>query len=142
EGTSVRGGSMGNLHEGALADAAAVDKAIDAAVAAVAPRHGIAVALPLSRGGGGATVDAAALGEFTEQITGRDGVLASAARLVLGQLGLDDPVTAPPAATDAELIDLVTAELGADWPRMVAPVFDAKKAVVFDDRWASAREDL
>ncbi|HZU49833.1 MAG TPA: beta-ketoacyl synthase N-terminal-like domain-containing protein, partial [Mycobacterium sp.] len=46
------------------------------------------------------------------------------------------------AATDAELVDLVTAELGADWPRLVAPVFDAKKAVVFDDRWASAREDL
>ncbi|MGC2676170.1 MAG: beta-ketoacyl synthase N-terminal-like domain-containing protein, partial [Mycobacterium sp.] len=33
-------------------------------------------------------------------------------------------------------------ELGADWPRLVAPVFDGKKAVVFDDRWASAREDL
>ncbi|EUA18094.1 fatty-acid synthase domain protein [Mycobacterium xenopi 3993] len=37
---------------------------------------------------------------------------------------------------------MVTAELGADWPRLVAPVFDARKAVVFDDRWASAREDL
>jgi fatty acid synthase len=142
EGTSVRGGAMGNLHEGALADAASVDKVVDAAVAAVAARRGIAVALPSSGGGGGATVDAAALGEFTEQITGRDGVLASAARLVLGQLGLDETVTLPPAATDAELIDLVTAELGADWPRLVAPVFDAKKAVVFDDRWASAREDL
>ena len=142
EGTSVRGGAMGNLHEGALADAASVDKVIDAAVAGVAARRGIAVALPSSGGGGGATVDAAALGEFTEQITGRDGVLASAARLVLGQLGLDETVTVPPAATDAELIDLVTAELGADWPRLVAPVFDGKKAVVFDDRWASAREDL
>jgi fatty acid synthase, bacteria type len=141
EGTSVRGGALGSLHEGALADAAAVDKVIDAAVAAVAARRGTAVALP-SSGGGAATVDAAALSEFTQQITGRDGVLASAARLVLGQLGLDDPVTAPSASTDAELIDLVTAELGSDWPRLVAPVFDAKKAVVFDDRWASAREDL
>jgi fatty acid synthase len=142
EGTSVRGGAMGHLHEGALADAASVDKVIDAAVAAVAARHGISVALPSAGGGGGATVDAAALSEFTDQITGRDGVLASAARLVLGQLGLDDPVAASPAASDAELIDLVTAELGADWPRLVAPVFDARKAVVFDDRWASAREDL
>ena len=133
---------MGHLHEGALADAASVDKVIDAAVASVAARRGISVALPSAGGGGGATVDAAALSEFTDQITGRDGVLASAARLVLGQLGLDDPVSASPAATDAELIDLVTAELGADWPRLVAPVFDAKKAVVFDDRWASAREDL
>ncbi|HEY1838844.1 MAG TPA: fatty acid synthase subunit beta domain-containing protein, partial [Mycobacterium sp.] len=78
EGTSVRGGAMGNLHEGALADAAAVDSVIDTAVTAVAARRGIAVALPSSGGGGGATVDAAALGEFTEQITGRDGVLASA----------------------------------------------------------------
>ncbi|CAM4252559.1 3-oxoacyl-[acyl-carrier-protein] synthase 1 [Mycobacterium basiliense] len=142
EGTSVRGGELGNLHDGALADAAAVDKVIDAAVAAVAARRGVAVALPSAGGGGGATVDAAALSEFTDQITGRDGVLASAARLVLNQLGLDDPVSASPVATDAELIDLVTAELGADWPRLVAPVFDAKKAVVFDDRWASAREDL
>jgi fatty acid synthase len=142
EGTSGRGGSMGHLHEGALADAASVDKVIDAAVMSVAARHGISVALPSAGGGGGATIDAAALSEFTDQITGRDGVLASAARLVLGQLGLDDPVSASPAASDAELIDLVTAELGADWPRLVAPVFDAKKAVVFDDRWASAREDL
>ena len=142
EGTSVRGGAMGGLHEGALADAASVDKVIDAAVTAVAARRGIAVALPSSGGGGGATVDAAALSEFTDQITGRDGVLASAARLVLGQLGLDDSVSALPTATDAELIDLVSTELGAEWPRLVAPVFDGKKAVVFDDRWASAREDL
>ncbi|OBF77784.1 3-oxoacyl-ACP synthase [Mycobacterium sp. 852002-51613_SCH5001154] len=142
EGTSVRGGAMGHLHEGALADAASVDKVIDAAVTSVAARRGVSVALPSSGGGGGATVDAAALSEFTDQITGRDGVLASAARLILGQLGHDDPVSAAPAATDAELIDLVTAELGADWPRLVAPAFDAKKAVVFDDRWASAREDL
>lgn len=142
EGTSVRGGAMGHLHEGALADAASVDRVIDAAVAAVAARRGVSVALPSAGGGGGATIDAAALSEFTDQITGRDGVLASAARLILGQLGHDNPVSASPAATDAELIDLVTAELGADWPRLVAPVFDAKKAVVFDDRWASAREDL
>ncbi|MBS9533476.1 DUF1729 domain-containing protein [Mycobacterium sp. M1] len=142
EGTSVRGGAMGGLHDGALADAAAVDKAIDAAVAAVAARRGVAVSLPSAGGGGGATVDAAALGEFTAQITGRDGVLASAARLVLGQLGFDETVSAPAGTTDSELIDLVTAELGSDWPRLVAPAFDGRKAVLFDDRWASAREDL
>ncbi|MDT5300896.1 MAG: fatty acid synthase, bacteria type, partial [Mycobacterium sp.] len=34
EGTSVRGGALGGLHEGALADAATVDKVVDAAVAA------------------------------------------------------------------------------------------------------------
>ena len=142
EGHSVRGGDLGGLHDGALTDLPTVDKAIDAAVTSVAARQGVAVALPSASGGGGATVDAAALSEFTEQITGRGGVLANAARLVLNQLGLDDPVTTPPTATDAELVDLVTAELGSDWPRLVAPVFDRRKAVVFDDRWASAREDL
>ena len=142
EGSSVRGGGLGGLHDGALADAATVDKVIDAAVAAVGARRGIAVSLPAASGGAGATVDAAALGEFTKQITGRDGVLASAARLVLSQLGLDTKVGTPTAASDAELIDLITAELGSDWPRLVAPVFDTRKAVVFDDRWASAREEL
>ncbi|OBA85871.1 3-oxoacyl-ACP synthase [Mycobacteriaceae bacterium 1482268.1] len=143
EGSSVRGGSLGGLHDGALADAATVDKVIDAAVQSVAGRRGIAVALPSSGGGaGGGVVDSAALTEFAEKVTGRDGVLASAARMVLGQLGLDNAVSTPEAATDAELIELVTAELGSDWPRLVAPVFDGRKAVLFDDRWASAREDL
>ena len=141
EGVSVRGGALGGLHDGALADAATVEKVIDGAVAAVGARHGVAVSMP-SAGGGGATVDVAALAEFTEQITGRDGVLASAARLVLGQLGFDERAGAPEAPGDAELIDLVTAELGSDWPRLVAPAFDGRKAVLFDDRWASAREDL
>jgi len=141
EGSSVRGGALGGLHDGALADAATVDKVVDGAVSAVAARHGSAVSLPSAAGGGGGVVDSAALGEFAEQVTGPNGVLASAARLILGQLGLETPVSAP-EATDAELIDLVTAELGSDWPRLVAPVFDGRKAVLFDDRWASAREDL
>ena len=142
EGSSVRGGPLGGLTDGPLTDAAAVDKAIDGAVAAVAARRGVAVALPSAGGPAGAVVDSAALSEFAETVTGRDGVLASAARLVLGQLGLDVPVSAGPSSADTELIDLVTAELGADWPRLVAPVFDARKAVLLDDRWASAREDL
>ncbi|MGO4616065.1 fatty acid synthase subunit beta domain-containing protein [Nocardia sp. 2YAB30] len=141
EGTSVRGGDLGGLVSGTLGDAASVDAAIDAAVQAVAARRGVAVSLPSAGGGGGATVDAAALGEFTEQITGRDGVLATAARVVLEQLGLSERVSAP-EATDDSLVDLVSAELGSDWPRQVAPAFDARKAVLLDDRWATAREDL
>ncbi|KZM75421.1 type I polyketide synthase [Nocardia terpenica] len=141
EGASVRGGDLGGLVSGGLADGAAVDSAIDAAVQAVAARRGVSVALPAAGGGGGATVDAAALGEFTEQITGRDGVLATAARVVLEQLGLADEATAP-EATEESLVDLVSAELGSDWPRLVAPVFDGRKAVLIDDRWATAREDL
>lgn len=141
EGSSVRGGELGGLHDGALADAATVDRVIDAAVAAVGARQGVPVSLPSAAGGGGGVVDSAALGEFAEQVTGRNGVLAAAARLILGQLGHDTPIPVP-EATDAELIDLVTAELGSDWPRLVAPTFDGRKAVLFDDRWASAREDL
>ncbi|MGV0794140.1 fatty acid synthase subunit beta domain-containing protein [Mycolicibacterium sp. XJ1819] len=141
EGSSVRGGDLGTLHDGALADAATVDKVIDAAVASVAARQGVAVSLPTAAASAGGVVDSAALGEFAEKVTGPTGVLASAARLILGELGLDTPVSVP-EASDAELIDLVTAELGSDWPRLVAPVFDGRKAVLFDDRWASAREDL
>ncbi|WP_436838369.1 fatty acid synthase subunit beta domain-containing protein [Nocardia xishanensis] len=141
EGASVRGGDLGGLVSGALGDGASVDAAIDAAVQAVAARRGVAVSLPTAGGGGGATVDAAALGEFTEQITGRDGVLASAARVILEQLGLAEQVTAPETTEDT-LVDLVSAELGSDWPRLVAPAFDGRKAVLIDDRWATAREDL
>ena len=36
----------------------------------------------------------------------------------------------------------VEAELGSDWPKQVEPRFDERKAILFDDRWASAREDL
>jgi fatty acid synthase, bacteria type len=142
EGSSVRGGDLGGLHDGALADIAAVDRAIDAAVAAVGARKGVPVGIPSAGGGAGGVVDSAALGEFAEQVTGRNGVLASAARMVLGQLGFDNPVSVGETATDAELVDLVSAELGSDWPRLVAPAFDSRKAVVLDDRWASAREDL
>src|SRR4029453_3378251 len=126
---------------GALADAATVDKVIDAAVTAVGARRGVPVSLPSAAGGGGGVVDSAALGEFADQVTGPNGVLASAARLILGQLGLQTPV-AVPQATDAELIDLVTSEVGYTWRGLVAPTFDGRKAVLFDDRWASAREDL
>ncbi|MDG4667858.1 type I polyketide synthase [Mycobacterium sp. 236(2023)] len=142
EGSSVRGGALGGLHDGALADAAAVDKAIDAAVTAVGARRGIPVSLPSAAGGGGGVVDSAALGEFAEQVTGPNGVLANAARAILDQLGHSAAISTPEPSADAELIDLVTAELGADWPRLVAPSFDGRKAVLFDDRWASAREDL
>ena len=142
EGSSVRGGSLGGLHDGALADAASVDKVIDAAVSAVGARRGVPVSLPSAGGAAGGVVDSAALGEFADQVTGPDGVLATAARAILDQLGHGRAVVTPEPSADAELIDLVTAELGSDWPRLVAPAFDSRKAVLFDDRWASAREDL
>ncbi len=79
EGASVRGGDFGDA-AGHRLGAADVDAAVDAAVQAVgrAPRRERRDAA--HRWGGGVTIDAAALGEFTAAITGPDGVLASAAR--------------------------------------------------------------
>lgn len=139
EGQSVRGGAFGDVTIGSAGD---VDAAIDAAVQAVAARHGLTVQMP-STGGEGATIDAAALEEFTSAITGRDGVLASAARLVLEHLGLvETPAEVEPDEQAAAILERVEAELGTDWVKATAGVFDAERAVVLDDRWASAREDL
>lgn len=141
EGASVRGGEFGSF--GPLTSGADVEAAVDASVQAVAARHGVSVDLPAASGDGGATIDAAALGEFTEQITGRDGVLAKAARLVLDELGLADvPAEVESDEQAAQVLARVEAELGSDWVKATAPAFDADRAFVLDDRWASAREDL
>ncbi|GAA2387626.1 fatty acid synthase subunit beta domain-containing protein [Gordonia cholesterolivorans] len=144
EGVSVRGGDLGDLLDGAVGSAADFDALIDRAVRSVGQARGIAVELPAAASASGGTVDAAALGEFTEQITGPSGVLARTAHTILDQLGLTDVVDASQAETDptAELADLVSSELGSDWQRTVAPAFDAERAVLLDDRWATAREDL
>ncbi|MGA8850153.1 MAG: acyltransferase domain-containing protein, partial [Aeromicrobium sp.] len=140
EGNSVRGGAFGDV---TVASAADVDAAVDPAVQAVAARHGVSVALPATGGGEGATVDAAALSEFTDAITGPDGVLAASARLVLDRLGLVDRVEVVESdGSDAEILARVESELGPDWAKQTAPAFDARRAVVLDDRWASAREDV
>jgi len=143
DGVSVRGGELGDLLDGPVGDTAALDAVIDRAVRSVGAAHGVAVELPATGAAGGATVDAAALGEFAEQITGKDGVLAAAAQTVLRKLGLAETASAE-AADDqhAQLADLVSAELGSDWQRAVTPAFDAAKVVLIDDRWATAREDL
>ena len=140
DGASVRGGDLATV--ATPSNGAEVDAAVDVAVQAVAARHGVSVDLP-SAGGSDATVDAAALAEITGEITGPDGVLASTARHLLAQLGLS--TEAPTTETDAdaqEVLDRVEAELGADWVDAVAPAFDERRAVLLDDRWASAREDL
>lgn len=142
DGASVRGEALGGLHDGPIRTPSDVDSVIDAAVGVVAEAHGVHVALP-SAGGSESMVDAAALAEFTDQIVGTDGSLASTARHLLAQLGLQAEVDEAPVDNfDSEVVKLVTAELGSDWPRLVAPAFHADRAVVIDDRWASAREDL
>ncbi|MFW0787361.1 fatty acid synthase subunit beta domain-containing protein [Gordonia sp. CPCC 206044] len=144
DGASVRGEDLGNLLDGPLAGADALDALIDRAVTSVGAARGVTVTLPAAEGGGGATVDAAALGEFTEQITGRSGALASAAYTVLAKLGLADEAHTAEAVDDpnAAVAERVSAELGSDWARTVAPAFDSAKVVLVDDRWATSREDL
>ncbi|AIK88695.1 type I polyketide synthase [Corynebacterium glutamicum] len=143
EGASLRGGDLASLSPASPASASDLDSLIDAAVQAVASRRGVAVSLPSAGGAAGGVVDSAALGEFAEQVTGHDGVLAQAARTILTQLGLDKPATVSVEDTaEEDLYELVSKELGSDWPRQVAPSFDENKVVLLDDRWASAREDL
>ncbi|MDO4762330.1 MAG: DUF1729 domain-containing protein [Corynebacterium sp.] len=146
EGASLRGGDLATLSPSAPSNAAELDQLIDAAVQAVAADQGVAVAMPGGGGAGGGVVDSAALGEFAEQVTGKAGVLAATARTILHNLGLDEKANGldldNEADADAALYELVSKELGSDWPRQVAPSFDANKAVLLDDRWASAREDI
>jgi fatty acid synthase len=140
EGASVRGGDLATV--ATPTTGAEVDAAVDAAVQAVAARHGVSVDLP-SSGGADATVDAAALAEITGDITGPDGVLASTARHLLDRLGLAaEPPVSESDEDAARVLARVEAELGPDWVEAVAPAFDERRAVLLDDRWASAREDL
>ena len=143
EGASSRGGDLASLSTDAASNAAAASALIDAAVQKVAADKGIAVAMPSAGGAaGGAVVDSAALDAFAAKVTGADGVLASTAKFVLNQLGVAAPVAEETADENAAVVAAVEAELGADWPKQVEPRFDERKAILFDDRWASAREDL
>ncbi|KAB8294590.1 fatty-acid synthase [Bifidobacterium avesanii] len=143
EGASSRGGDLAKLPTGAVANAAAADQLIDDAVALVGQTKGVAVSKPSSgAGAGGAVVDSAALDAFAEKVTGKDGVLAATARFVLKELGVAAPAPEPGEDENAAVVAAVDAELGSDWPKQVEPRFDANKAILFDDRWASAREDL
>lgn len=145
DGASIRGGDLATLDASGVKDVAGLDALIDDAVRAVGAANGVAVAMPDSGAGGSGVVDSAALDEFADEITGPDGVLAQAARGLLTRLGHLDPESVDllaEADPDTELADLVAAELGSDWRRVVAPAFDAGRALLLDDRWASAREDL
>ncbi|EEP20265.1 Beta-ketoacyl synthase, C-terminal domain protein, partial [Bifidobacterium angulatum DSM 20098 = JCM 7096] len=143
EGASSRGGDLASLSTDAASNAAVANALIDAAVQKVASDKGVAVAMPSAGGAaGGAVVDSAALDAFAAKVTGADGVLASTAKFVLNQLGVTAPVAEDGVDENATVVAAVESELGSDWPKQVEPRFDARKAILFDDRWASAREDL
>ncbi|MCS4492468.1 type I polyketide synthase [Corynebacterium sp. ES2715-CONJ3] len=145
DGSSIRGGDLATLKPSSPNSSSELDQLIDAAVQSVATDHGLTVSIAQSDNTAGAGVNQEAVREFTESITGDSGVLAATARTILTHLGLEDHshrVDLSADATDQELFDLVASELGSDWPRTVAPRFDPATAVLIDDRWASAREDI
>lgn len=149
EGDSARGGSLATLpvSAGSKAEAEAI---VDAAVTQVATAHGLSVAIPSAGGtSGGGVVDSAALDEYAQTVTGPHGALAQTAEHVLEVLGLRGPALLPPGlvdddsdAAEALAARTVEAELGPRWVEMVQPRFAPSKAVLLDDRWATAREDL
>ncbi|MDO4899659.1 type I polyketide synthase [Actinomyces sp.] len=148
EGASMRGEDLAALGSSApLTNAGGVDALIDAAVQAVATTHGVTVSMPSAGGAGGAVVDSAALDAFAAQVTGADGVLAKTARTLLDVLGLADKTGVPAdagdeAAATRAAVEAIDAELGTGWVKSVTPTFSADRAVLIDDRWASARDDL
>ncbi len=141
DGSSTRGGSLGYAPSDVQGDLKDLPAVVDHAVQAVGQAQGVQVTMPATGGGEGATVDSAALDELASSMTES---LASTARHLLGKLGLADAGvdTDDSSDLDAELVQLVESELGSDWARKVAPSFDARRAVLLDDRWASVREDF
>ncbi|MDO5671863.1 MAG: DUF1729 domain-containing protein [Actinomycetaceae bacterium] len=151
EGQSTRGGDLAGLGTDAPSSAAAVDALIDAAVGAVGARLGVPVSMPSAGGGSGSgVVDSAALEAYADTVTGPNGVLAQAALTTLKACGLGGELPAgtlsggigEETAQQAEVLATLSAELGSNWPALVTPAFTPEKAVLLDDRWASAREDV
>ncbi|MCS4484610.1 DUF1729 domain-containing protein [Gleimia sp. 6138-11-ORH1] len=142
-GESVRGGTLGTLAELPTGSKAQVFELIDAAVQQVANRQGVSVAKAGGGSAGGtAVVDSQALNAFAEQVTGESGVLAAIANTIATKLGLQ-PTEAPVESEDfSALVTAVEAELGPKWLQSVTPAFTNEKVVLFDDRWAVAREEL
>ncbi|WP_339016871.1 DUF1729 domain-containing protein [Corynebacterium hesseae] len=139
EGSSLRGGELASLPMTGVASAAELDALIDASVSAAGEREGVslqkaAAATPTE------TVDPEAVRAYTERL---EAALKDSARAALAALGREVAPTDEVESTALpELEQLVAAELGSDWKRQVAPAFDARKAVLLDDHWATARENI
>ena len=134
---SVRGGSLNSLPPATTK--AEITALIDQAVQNVAARYGVAVSQATSGGSsGGGVVDSAALDAYKDEVTD---TLVATARTLLNKLGIEEEVAEIPAP-DTTIVETIEAELGSGWVKQVTPVFDERKAVLFDDRWAQAREDL
>jgi len=142
EGDSIRGGSLSTL-PGSVSSAKDASALIDQALALIAAREGLTLSRPNAGGSaGGEVVDSAALRDLELRILGDQGILATQARDILKALGLADAPAATEIEDSSSLIAAVEAELGANWEASVRPAFDERRAVLLDDRWATAREDL
>jgi fatty acid synthase len=138
DGASARGESLRTAEPPSTS--ADVDALVDSIVLTLAAERGVAVEPAGS--GEALTVDAEALAAVTGGISG---ALVASARELLARLGEDAASVAPHGDADddaAEILARVEAELGRDWITATAPAFDARRAVLLDDRWASAREDV
>ena len=142
DGDSIRGGSLSTL-PGSVSSAKDASALIDQALALIAAREGLTLSRPSAGGSaGGEVVDSAALRDLESRILGEQGILATQARDILKALGLADAPVATEIEDSSSLIAAVEAELGANWEASVRPAFDERRAVLLDDRWATAREDL
>ncbi|MCG7260694.1 DUF1729 domain-containing protein [Corynebacterium aurimucosum] len=139
EGSSLRGGELASLPMTGVASAAELDALIDASVSAAGEREGVSLqkaAAPTPH----ESVDPEAVRAYTERL---ESALEDSARAALAALGREETLTEQGDSTaHTELEQLVAAELGPDWQRQVAPAFDVRKAVLLDDHWATAREDI
>lgn len=169
DGQSVRGGVLGRLPASVNSPEQGKDL-IDQAVQLVAQAHGIALQVPGNQTSAGAVIDEQALQEVKDKLLGPDGALTQQAQVLVAALGKDwrkfektgqiyngqhlgldsqsglphlnlDP-EAEKAKVAAELAQVVLSELGVNWAKQVAEVFDPAKAVLLDDSWAWVREDL
>ena len=142
DGDSIRGGSLSTL-PGSVSSAKDASALIDQALALIAAREGLTLSRPSAGGSaGGEVIDSAALRDLESRVLGDQGILATQARDILKALGLADAPVATEIEDSSSLIAAVEAELGANWEASVRPAFDERRAVLLDDRWATAREDL
>lgn len=141
EGDSVRGAALASLPS--AANAQEIDALVDRAIGDEAEALGLQVTMPGTGGGAsGEVVDSAALSALAEKILGADGLLAAQARSLLKALGHAPEPRDGTGEDLSALAEAVEAELGPAWLDSVRPAFDPRRAVLLDDRWALAREDL
>ncbi|MSP92865.1 MAG: DUF1729 domain-containing protein, partial [Myxococcales bacterium] len=144
-GDSARGGALATVEAAGVADRAAGLALVESVAGAWAQRVGVGLARRGAAIVSGGTVDAGAVRDLAEHILGRDGVLVQAARALTSQLGHGPTPASDPDPADAALradAELLRAELGPEFARLVQPSFDARKHVAFASAWATAQRDV